>query len=191
LCHQFLSDPRFHCLLLDIDRDVAEKLREKGCSCGGRLHAAHYPRKPRGGPVCPDPDFSRRLSFCCDADGCRSRATPPSVRFLGPKVYLGVLVVLITALRQGATPRGYAELKARFGADRRTIARWQEWWQETFKRSRFWRAARARFASLPEPTVFPRTLLLLFRARSAERMARLLKFLSPISASGRLQMQAF
>jgi hypothetical protein len=33
----------------------------------------------------------------------RKRRTPPSFRFLGRKVYLGVEVVLISAMRQGAT----------------------------------------------------------------------------------------
>ena len=51
-----------------------------------------------------------RLSFCCDRDGCRKRATPPSVRFLGPKGLLGVIVILISAMRQGPTPRRVREL---------------------------------------------------------------------------------
>jgi len=33
--------------------------------------------------------------FCCAVDGCRSRATPPSLRFLGRKVYLAAIVVLV------------------------------------------------------------------------------------------------
>jgi len=191
LCHRYLSSPKFLLVLLAIDRDLAEALRAQGCACGGRLHKANYPRKPRGGPDCPDPEFSLRFSFSCNTDCCRKRATPPSVRFLGPKVYLGVLVVLITALRQGPTPKGYVELKARFGVDRRTIARWQSWWQEVFARSKFWRSARARIASLPKPVELPKTLLLVFRAQSGQRMADLLKFLSPMTASSRLKMQAF
>jgi hypothetical protein len=42
---------------------------------------------------------NHRFSFCCDRDGCRNRATPPSVRFLGRKVYLGAVVMLISASR--------------------------------------------------------------------------------------------
>ena len=59
-----------------------------------------------------------RLSFCCDRDGCRKRTTPPSVRFLGRKVYLGAIVILISAMRQGPSPRRVRELSARFGVDR-------------------------------------------------------------------------
>ena len=191
MCHRFLSNPTFLLLLLAFDRDLAEKVRSQKCFCGGRLHAANYPRKPRGGPPCPDPAFSLRLSFCCDVDGCRCRSTPPSVRFLGRKVYLGVVVVLVTAMRQGPTPKGYAKLRDRFGVDRRTIARWQTWWKEAFPATLFWKAAKARFAKLPTPTDFPRTLVLLFKAGSGKRMAELLRFLSPITVSSKYELQAF
>ncbi len=191
MCHRFLSSPSFLLLLLAIDRELAEKARSAGCSCGGTLHSANYPRKPRGGPPCPDPTFSLRLSFCCDVDGCRCRSTPPSVRFLGRKVYLGVMVVLITAMRQGPTPKGYAELRDRFGIDRRTIARWQAWWKEFFPKTHFWKSGKARFARLPSPAEFPHTLVLLFEAESGERMAALLRFLSPLGGSRRFELQVF
>jgi hypothetical protein len=165
LCHRFLSSPSFLLLLLTIDRDLAEKVRSAGCPCGGTLHSANYPRKPRGGPPCPDPAFSLRHSFCCDVDGCRCRSTPPSVRFLGRRVYLGVLVVLITAMRQGPTPKGYAELRDRFGVDRRTIARWQAWWKEFFPGTNFWKGAKARCARLPSPAEYPQALVLLLGLR--------------------------
>jgi len=41
---------------------------------------------------------SWRFSFCCARDGCRTRKTPPSFRFLGRKVYL--------AARRGASRAG-------------------------------------------------------------------------------------
>jgi hypothetical protein len=190
LCHRFLSGPRFFVLLLAIDRDLAEGARSGGCRCGGRLHQANYRRKPRGGPQVDDPDFSLRLSFCCDAESCRQRATPPSVRFLDRKVYLGVLVVLVTAMRQGPTPHGLAELKERFGVERRTIARWQAWWKEIFATSPFWQSARARIAALPDRLELPGSLVVLFGSGPSHSI-KLLRFLSPLSASGRLEMQAF
>ena len=56
-----------------------------------------YGRKPRGLPdgIDPGPVLPVRFSFCCSVDGCRRRHTPPSVRFLGRKVYLSVMVVLL------------------------------------------------------------------------------------------------
>ena len=122
--------------LLAIDRDFAENAREKGCSCGGHLHAANYFRKPRGGPDDLPKECCLRLSFCCDREGCRKRLTPPSVRFLGPKVYLLPVIFLAAAMRQGPSPRAMRELSALFGADRRTIARWQVFWREHFPQTR-------------------------------------------------------
>ena len=130
--HDLPRTARFWSVLLAIDHDLAEKTRKQACPCGGRLHTANYLRKPRGTPVQLPPPQCLRLSFCCDRDGCRKRVTPPSVRFLGPKVYLGVIVILISAMRQGPTPRRVRELSERFGADQQTIARWQTFWRRPF-----------------------------------------------------------
>jgi hypothetical protein len=65
------------------------------------LHSARYPRKPRGIRYLLDGAYESRFSFCCATEGCRHRTTPPSVRFLGRKVYLGVIVILMTALAHG------------------------------------------------------------------------------------------
>ena len=108
----------FWSLLLSIDRDLAECARRQGCPCGGRLHCANYARAPRGGPEHLPDGYRQRFSFCCERDGCRKRVTPPSVRFLGRKVYLGAVVVLISAMRQGPTPRRARELSRLFGVDR-------------------------------------------------------------------------
>jgi hypothetical protein len=71
--------------------------------CDGVLHSARFRRKPRGGPAGLGEDFNQRLSFCCAVELCRKRLTPPSFRFLGRKAYLGAVVVLISAMREGAT----------------------------------------------------------------------------------------
>ena len=86
--HRLLREADFWEFLLTVDQDLADAACQEGCSCGGRLHCAKYPRKPRGGPADLPPKYGYRLSFCCDRDGCRKRLTPPSVRFLGRKVYL-------------------------------------------------------------------------------------------------------
>src|SRR5579859_3769541 len=113
----------FWSFLVSIDKDLAECTRQKACSCGGRLHCANYPRAPRGGSDDLPEEYFHRFSFCCDREGCRKRATPPSVRFLGRKVYLGVVVILISAMRQGPSPRRVRELSKLFGVDAATIAR--------------------------------------------------------------------
>ena len=121
--HTFPPAASFWPLLFTIDQDLAERIRQQGCQCGGRLHQANYPRKPRADSDTLPDSYKTRFSFCCDRDGCRRRMTPASVRFLGRKVYLGAVVVLISAMRQGPTPRRARELSTLFGADRATIAR--------------------------------------------------------------------
>lgn len=191
MCHEFLARASFWLFLLAVDKDLAEKIREGGCPfCGGKLHRACYLRKPRGAPEGLSIEFRSCFSFCCNREGCRKRATPPSVRFLGRHVYLGVFVVLVTAMRQGPTPRGARELKRLFGADRTTIARWQTFWEEIFPRTSFWKAARGRFAS--PPCELPLGLLEAFLAQGSsaeESVPELLMFLSPIAASKHVQRQ--
>src|SRR6516165_4146023 len=144
--------------LLAVDRDLAETTRESGCACGGRLHKADYARKPAGVDGLPD-EYRWRLSFCCARDGCRKRRTAPSVRFLGRKVYLAAVVVLVAAMRQGPTPRRVHELSERFGCDRRTSGRWRVLWQELFPQTEFWKIARARLNGLVEAAALPLALL--------------------------------
>ncbi len=66
--------------------------------CGGTLHRGNYQRKTRGfGPgvdaecLAGEPGPDLRLSFCCEREGCRTRHTPASVRFLGRHVYAAVI----------------------------------------------------------------------------------------------------
>jgi len=177
-------DSRFWLFLLAVDQDLAQSAREKACPCGGRLHAANYPRKPRGADDLPE-DYGHRFSFCCERDGCRKRVTPPSVRFLGRKVYLAAIVVLVSAMRQGPSPRRVRELSERFGADRRTIARWQVFWQEHVPQTPFWKVARARLPATIATVILPQALLEAFlRSNSCQDWGRLLRFLAPITIRG-------
>jgi hypothetical protein len=191
MCHAFLRDARFWLALLAIDRDIAEEARKERCRrCGGPLHCAHYRRKPRGvEPGGLSVECLYRLSFSCGA--CRRRLTPPSVRFLGRKVYLGAVVVLVTAMRQGPTPTGSLRLRELFGADRRTIARWQEFWREIFPATKFWRLGKARFMPPVEEGELPRSLLEAFAGSAlAARLKAALRFLAPITIPGGLTVLA-
>ena len=136
IAREFHDGGSFWSFLLSIDKDLAECARREACSCGGRLHCANYPRAPRSGLDHLPEEYRCRFSFCCDRDGCRRRMTPPSVRFLGRKVYLGAMVILISATRQGPTPRRVRELSTLFGADRATIARWQAFWRDHIPQTR-------------------------------------------------------
>lgn len=189
--HQQPCGANFWSFLFAIDQDIAEHTRQKACECGGRLHSANYPRRPRGVPNGLPEEYGYRLSFCCERDGCRKRVTPPSVRFLGRKVYLGVLVVLVAAMQQGASPRRVRTLREMIGADRSTIARWQRFWHEEFPQTPFWKGARGLIAPVVEITAIPRSLLhAFFRSDDpCQSLTRLLRFLSPITTSGGLVIE--
>ena len=190
MCQSLVSDARLWPFLVQIDRDLAAKAREGGCPfCGAAVHRADYPRKPRGADNLPE-EYGLRFSFCCSADGCRRRATPPSVRFLGPKVYLKVLVILVTAMRQGPTPTGFKELRRVFDVSRRTVARWQSWWKETFPKLAFWRSAQARFVPPLDDRALPSALLNVFAGLSTiDKLLVLLRFLSPITTRHGARLQ--
>jgi transposase-like protein len=180
-----LQDARLYALLHRLDLDLAQAARACGCAhCGAVLHSARYPRKPRGGPGQLDPSQDFRFSFCCAREGCRRRRTPPSVRFLGRRVYFGAVVVLVSALRDGLSARRVAELRERLGVDIRTLRRWRRWWRESFVETPFWKAARGRFAPPLEERRLPASLL--ERCGQRERRQRILQvlaFLAPLSTS--------
>jgi hypothetical protein len=190
--HDLPRAARFWSFLLAVDQDLAEDTRKKACPCGGRLHTANYPpRKPRGTPVQLPDQECLRLSFCCDRDGCRKRTAPPSVRFLGSKVYLGAIVILISAIRQGPSPRRARKLSAHFGADRRTIARWQVFWRKRFPQTPFWKSERARLVPVVKIVSLPCSLADAFLGRhpTCRGWMLLLRFLSPITIPGALQIK--
>ena len=177
-----LADVRFHQLLLNFDHDMADTARSQGCACGGVLHSARYRRKPRGLPAGLDKKvYCWRFSFCCAVDGCRQRDTPPSLRFLGRRVYLATMVVLISAMRHGATAPRVARLSQLIGVSRRTVAHWREWWRTTFAQSRFWQAAGAAFMPPVDQDRLPASLLERFAGGGAEQLLALLRFLAPIT----------
>ena len=177
-----LADRQLYEFLLLIDQAMCQKVRCKRCpQCTGRLDSATYPRKPRGLP--PDladlgEAYTRRLSLCC-AD-CRQRATPPSVRFLGRRVYTGVVVLLASARRLSAAR--LRELQAALGVDRRTLYRWRRWWQETLPRSSWWQLARGQFLPPLDEACLPAALLARVEATDpVRRLVQVMAFLAPLS----------
>src|ERR1041385_6911609 len=81
--------------LIETDRREVVAAQREGCpTCGGRLDRADFPRKPRGLPACWEEPCSRRFILCCSGEGCRRRLPPPSVRFLGRRIYVAAVVVL-------------------------------------------------------------------------------------------------
>jgi hypothetical protein len=180
-----LNDVHFQEFLLKLDSDLAADVRAQRCpDCQGVLHAAPFWRKPRGAHV--RHSFRIRLSFCCARDGCRHRTTPPSLRFLGRKVYLGAIVVLIAAMRCGVTPARMRTLQELVGVSRQTVLRWQAWWQETLPATALWRARRGSLRSQADLKELPQWLLEQFDGACVqERWRYLLQFLAPLTGGRR------
>ena len=178
MCHALLYDQKFLALLLRIDHDLAARRRADGCQCGGALHRADYPRKPRGCPVEVRGDHSSRLSFCCAV--CRRRATSMSVRFLARRVYFALAVVLMWARPAGPTSAA-ARLGTALGVDRRTLARWRDWWREQFPQTPLWRATCAQFMPPVPEAQLPGELITRFTGLLPEALVHLLVWLSPVT----------
>lgn len=177
-----LADATFHNLLLAFDADLAEAARAGRCRlCGSALHSAKYRRKPRGRACKLGPEHDKRFSFCCAVDGCRTRETPASVRFLGRKVYLAAVVVLVAIMRHGVTGHRMRTINAVVGVDRRTVERWRTWWRDSFTATPFWQAARAALMPPVEHDRLPASLLDRFTGADADRLIALLRFIGPIT----------
>lgn len=181
MCDELFADTRLYDFLLAIDRELVVPVRVAGCPrCGGRLDSATYPRKPRGGPIRRlAAAHTRRLSLCCAR--CRKRVTPPSVRFLGRRVYYGAVVVL--ACLKELTAKRVIELNELLGVDRRTLRRWRRWWNEAFVHLSWWRVGKARFSPALDHDRLPSALLERFASADPHPLAALLRFLSPITTS--------
>ena len=179
MCHSVLQDPKFFELLVRIDEERAAQVRAAGCSCGGALHSARYPRKPRGAPRGFRPLGHTRLSFCCNQ--CRCRHTPRSVLYLGRRVYVGAMVVLGSALRGTLSGRGLRALCAVLCVPRATLDRWRGWWAEGFPETSLWQSLRGRFMP-PISGALPAGLLARFVAtEAAMRLSQALRLIAPLS----------
>ena len=178
MCHTLLQDPSFFRFLSHIDAELAEKAREGRCPrCNGPLHVADFPRKPRGCPDAVREEYSRRLSFTCGR--CATRTTPASVRFLGRRVYVAVMLMLVSPTG------GHAALSVRDGlkVPTRTLLRWRAWWRKDFQETRFWQSVVSRFMPPLAGDLLPHSLLERFQGPGClERMAQLLRFVCPMSA---------
>jgi hypothetical protein len=178
LSHNSPRYSSFHYFLYACDRELAQKARDGRCPfCGAKLHSANYFRRPRGGLFCREV----RFSFCCCREGCRKRVTPASMRFLGRRVYLGIWVILVSALRHGVTRPRLAKLQEHLDISERTLVRWRRWWIEAFAESRFWKAAGGWFSRPVDPEALPASLLERFAGDEMARLGAALRFLLPIT----------
>jgi hypothetical protein len=96
-------------------------------------------------------------------------------------VYFGVVVVVVTTLVHGVTPHRAEALRKEFGVDRRTLARWRQWWRVHFPSSALWRKGRARFSPPVAADAMPGALLDRFAPEGGPvGVVSLLRFLAPL-----------
>lgn len=141
-------------LLLDIDQELATATQNRGCPyCGGKLYCGDFARKPRGCPKRFVAAYSSRLSFDCSK--CRRQTTPPSVRFLDRRVYLGAVLVPAGSSR----PRQRSWLSRLLRVPERMIERWRQWWQRDFVATAVYRSLRGQFLPRLSTDALPTNLL--------------------------------
>jgi hypothetical protein len=190
MCHGLLPDVKFFLTLVEFDEATAKQVRAAGCSCGGKLHRADYPRKPRGLLAEVEPAFSRRISFCCNQEGCRARTTPPSIRFFGHMVYAAAIVLLATAAycqkreTQGSS-HAATNAAVAFDVPRRNLRRWSAFFTSILPASRGYQAERSRFMPPLDESRLPLSLLERFSGGPPDQLMQALKFVATITAPTR------
>jgi hypothetical protein len=175
---QFRFGREFFEELEALDRAIARRVAASRCPvCGGPLHAGNYPRKPRGALVAPEGEtFLVRFSFCCGREGCRKRATPPSLRFLGRRVYLGVVVIVASVVAQVLDA---VSAKAT-GVPGRTARRWLAWWRGPFLATEVLLTIRARLVGVDVDGI-PRSIVERLPGTALEQTRTMLHLLAPIT----------
>lgn len=173
---------KFFYQLFQIDQRMLVEAQRQCCRfCGGRLDRGDYGRKPRGLPASIEPWFEKRFSLCCARESCRKRTTPASVRFFGRRVYAGVLFVLASAV----WVLGSMARKSLLGVPRRTLSRWQSFWQLDFVQTELWLEVRGLMLPPPEAARLPASLLTGFARGDpgSDALLQTLKLLRPLTTS--------
>lgn len=171
-------------LLLKLDRLTSDHIRALGCQnpeCKAigkiALHDGSFQRKPRGVTIFCE-EFRTRFSACCQT--CRHRVTPPSLRFLSRKVYLGAVVTAISALRCGVTPARMRKLQELSGVSRQTVERWVAWWKENLPQTNLWLGRRGSLVAV-ETEELPLSWLDLAEGSPVDQVLALLRFIAPLT----------
>ena len=104
------------------------------------------------------------------------------MRFLGRRVYWGVVVVLATALCSGLTLRRGQQLSQQLGVPVLTLQRWRQWWLTGFTMTAVWCELRGRFLPPVASSDLPGELLLRVVADAKrDAMAMIMRWLAPLS----------
>lgn len=177
---QFDLGSEFFALLEQFDEEITRRVASERCPwCGGPLHRGDYGRKPRGALIAPAAEKSvRRFSLCCGRRGCRRRALPPSLRFLGRRVYAGAVVIVASMLALMLGTAG-AILRTT-GVPARTTRRWLGWWQGPFISTEVFVAVCARLIGVKIEEL-PTSIVDRLDGTLKQRVRTMLDLLAPIT----------
>jgi hypothetical protein len=104
------------------------------------------------------------------------------VRFLGRRVYLGAVVLLVSAMQGGITEKRADQLQELFRVSRRTLWRWRSWWRQILPASDFWKRERGRFIPPLNDATLPSSLFGRFTGEDdRSRLIQALSFLAPLT----------
>lgn len=170
----------FFRLLVQFDERITLRVAAEGCPrCDGPLHRGDYNRKPRGALIAPAGEaFVVRFSLCCGREGCRKRATPPSLRFLGRRVYLGVVVIVASLVAQALETAEASRPVT--GVPARTTKRWLGWWRGPFLSTAVLVAVQARLVGV-DTKELPASIVAKLPGTWPERVRAVLEFLAPLT----------
>jgi hypothetical protein len=122
--------------------------------------------------------LERRFSLCCGREGCRRRATPPSVRFLGRRVYVGAVVIVASVFALATAARAGVQAT---GVPARTTRRWLGWWRGPFVETAVFASLSGRLVPAPSRGEVPTSLLARMVGSPHERVEKLLSWLAPLT----------
>jgi len=179
--HSLLTDTRFYNSLLDLDRLIAEQVRQTKCLfCRANLNQSNYFRKPRAVPEGTHLDYDIRFSYCCARDGCRKRITPPSMRFLSRKVYSSVVIIVVFLLKPASDESRIEKVNRILGTrlSVETLRRWRHYWVKKVPQSHTFK--RAAFSHVMSQAL-PGSLLALFEKSEKQALALGLRWLLPLT----------
>ncbi len=103
---------------------------------------------------------------------------PPSVRFLGRRVYAGAVVIVASMVALAAATAG--AMRKATGIAARTTRRWLRWWRGPFTETSVFVEIAARLPG-PERRRLPTWVLERLRGEPSERLEALLRWLLPIT----------
>ncbi len=106
------------------------------------------------------------------------------MRLLGRKDYLGLIVILISAMQQGLSVKRRQRLIEQLDIPPQTLYRWRQWWQEIFPTTGCWQAERGHYIPPITADGLPDELLGRLAGKELKtRLCRLLLLVAPVTTT--------